>query len=118
MNELDFVKKCRDNVVYFAEHMLFDETGDKYHLEPHQKAMMMSSEGNVVYFCGRRMGKSLMLAIEAIHRALFFKYQKIFIYMEADYGKNCKFYSKPSESPSRCLCIPQRHCWAGSADNI
>lgn len=79
MNELDFVKKCRDSVVYFAEHMLFDETGDKYHLEPHQKAMMMSSEGNVVYFCGRRMGKSLMLAIEAIHRALFFKYQKIFI---------------------------------------
>lgn len=79
MNELDFVRRCRDDIIFFAEHVLRSEDGGFYELEPHQKAMVTSKEGQVVYFCGRRLGKSFMLATEAIHRALFFKYQKVFV---------------------------------------
>lgn len=79
MDELEFVRKCRDDIVFFAEHVLRSEDGGFYKLEPHQKAMVTSKEGQVVYFCGRRLGKSFMLATEAIHRALFFKYQKVFV---------------------------------------
>ena len=79
MNELDFIRRCRDDIVFFAEHVLRSEDGGFYTLEPHQKAMVTSKEGQVVYFCGRRLGKSFMLATEAIHRALFFKYQKVFV---------------------------------------
>lgn len=79
MNELEFIKKCRDDIVFFAEHVLRAEDGGFYKLEPHQRAMVTSKEGQVVYFCGRRLGKSFMLATEAIHRALFQKYQKVFV---------------------------------------
>lgn len=79
MTPLEFVRRCKDDIIFFAEHMLYDEEGNFYKLEPHQKAMMTSKEGNVVYFCGRRLGKSFMLAVESIHRALFFKYQKVFV---------------------------------------
>ena len=78
MNEKEFIKKCRDDIVFFAEHVLRSEDGGVYTLEEHQKVMISSKQSQVVYFCGRRLGKSLMLAIESIHRALFFKYQKIF----------------------------------------
>ena len=74
-----FVKKCRDDIVFFAENVLRSEDGGFYKLEPHQRAMVTSKEGQVVYFCGRRLGKSFMLATEAIHRALFFPYQKVFV---------------------------------------
>ena len=73
MTPLEFVRRCKDDIIFFAEHMLYDEEGNFYKLEPHQKAMMTSKEGNVVYFCGRRLGKSFMLAVESIHRALFKK---------------------------------------------
>lgn len=79
MNEIDFIKKCRDDIVFFIESVLKDEEGNNYIVEPHQKAMMTSTEGQVVYFCGRRLGKSFMLAAEAIHRAVFFKYQRVFV---------------------------------------
>ena len=79
MDSLTFIRRCKDDIIFFAEHMLLDEEGSYYKLEPHQKAMMTSTEGHVVYFCGRRLGKSFMLAVESIHRALFFKYQKIFV---------------------------------------
>lgn len=81
MNERDkqFVLKCKNDIVFFIEHLLFDEEGNHYHVEPHQEAMMTSTEGQVVYFCGRRLGKSFMLAAEAIHRAVFFKYQRVFV---------------------------------------
>ena len=79
MNEKEFIKKCRDDIVFFIEHVLFDEEGNHYKVEPHQKAMMTSTEGQVVYFCGRRLGKSFMLAAESIHRAVFFKYQRVFV---------------------------------------
>ena len=79
MDEKEFIKRCRDDIVFFAEHVLRSEDGGFYKLEPHQKAMVTSKEGQVVYFCGRRLGKSFMLATEAIHRALFFKYQKVFV---------------------------------------
>lgn len=79
MNSKEFIKKCRDDIVFFIEKLLVDEEGQKYVVEPHQKAMMTSKEGQVVYFCGRRLGKSFMLAAEAIHRAVFFKYQKVFV---------------------------------------
>lgn len=79
MNEIDFIRKCRDDIVFFAEHVIRAEDGGFYKLEPHQKAMVTSTEGQVVYFCGRRLGKSWMLAVEGLHRAMFFKYQKIFI---------------------------------------
>ena len=71
MNEIDFVKKCRNDIVFFIENMLFDEEGNHYTVEPHQEAMMTSTEGQVCYFCGRRLGKSFMLAAESIHRAVF-----------------------------------------------
>ena len=77
--QIDFIKKCRSDIVFFIEHVLYDEEGQHYTVEPHQKAMMTSTEGQVVYFCGRRLGKSFMLAAEAIHRAVFFKYQRIFV---------------------------------------
>lgn len=79
MNEIEFIRKCRDDIIFFAEHVLRAEDGSFYTLEPHQRAMVTSKEGQVVYFCGRRLGKSFMLATEAIHRALFFKYQKVFV---------------------------------------
>ena len=77
MDEKEFIKRCRDDIVFFAEHVLRSEDGGFYKLEPHQKAMVTSKEGQVVYFCGRRLGKSFMLATEAIDRALFFKYQNL-----------------------------------------
>ena len=84
MNELEFIRKCRDDIVFFAEHMLRTEDGGFYTLEEHQKVMISSKQSQVVYFCGRRLGKSLMLAIEAIHRALFHKYQRIFVLSPTD----------------------------------
>lgn len=84
MNELEFIKKCRDDIVFFAEHILRSEEGGFYTLEPHQKAMVSSKESQVVYFCGRRLGKSFILSIEAIHRALFHKYQRIFVLSPTD----------------------------------
>lgn len=79
MDEKEFIKRCRDDIVFFIETLLVDEEGQKYKVEPHQEAMMTSTEGQVCYFCGRRLGKSFMLAAEAIHRAVFFKYQRIFV---------------------------------------
>lgn len=79
LNEKEFVKKCRDDIIFFAEHVLRSEDGGFYELEPHQKVMISSKEKQVVYFLGRRMGKSFTLAVEAIHRAMFFRYQKIFV---------------------------------------
>lgn len=79
MDEREFIRKCKNDIIFFAEHMLRGEDGGFYTLEPHQKAMVSSKESQVVYFCGRRLGKSYMLAVESIHRALFFKYQKIFL---------------------------------------
>ena len=75
----EFIFKCRDDIVFFAENMIRDETGGFYTLEKHQRAMVTSKEPQVVYFCGRRLGKSFMLAIECIHRALFFPYQRVFV---------------------------------------
>ena len=79
MNAKDFILKCRNDIVFFIENVLKDEEGNNYTVEPHQRAMMTSTEGQVVYFCGRRLGKSFMLAAEAIHRALFFRYQRVFV---------------------------------------
>lgn len=79
MDQRDFIRKCRDDIVFFAEHMLRSEDGGFYKLEDHQKAMMTSKEGQVVYFCGRRLGKSFMLAVESIHLALFYENKKIFV---------------------------------------
>ena len=79
MDEMEFVLKCRDDIVFFAEHMIRSEDGGFYELEEHQKAMVSSKKSPVVYFCGRRLGKSFMLAIECIHRALFFPYQRVFV---------------------------------------
>lgn len=79
MNAKEFVLRCRSDIVFFIEHVLLDEEGQHYTVEPHQKAMMTSTEGQVVYFCGRRLGKSFMLAAEAIHRAVFFRYQRVFV---------------------------------------
>ena len=79
MDEREFILRCRDDIVFFAEHMVRSEDGGFYKLEEHQKAMVSSKKSPVVYFCGRRLGKSFMLAIECIHRALFFKYQRVFV---------------------------------------
>ena len=79
MEMKDFVRKCRDDIVFFAEHVIRSEDGGFYTLEEHQRAMVSSKRSPVVYFCGRRLGKSFMLAIECIHRALFFKYQRVFV---------------------------------------
>ena len=79
MEAIDFIRKCRNDIVFFAEHVVRSEDGSFYKLEPHQKAMVTSKEGQVVYFCGRRLGKSFMLAVEALHKALFKKYQRVFV---------------------------------------
>lgn len=79
MNTLDFIKKCKEDIVFFAENMVRSEDGSFYTLEPHQRAMVSSKVSPVVYFCGRRLGKSFMLAIECIHRALFNRYQRVFV---------------------------------------
>lgn len=84
MDAKEFIKKCRDDIVFFAEHVCRSEDGGFYTLEEHQVAMVSSTEHQVIYFCGRRLGKSFMLAIEAIHRALFFKYQKVFVLSPTD----------------------------------
>ena len=59
INEREFVKKCKNDIIFFAEHMLRREDGGFYTLEPHQKAMVSSTESQVVYFCGRRLSASL-----------------------------------------------------------
>ena len=79
MNTLDFIKKCKEDIVFFAENMVRSEDGSFYTLEPHQRAMVSSKVSPVVYFCGRRLGKSFMLAIECIHSALFNRYQRVFV---------------------------------------
>lgn len=79
MNFEEYILKCKNDIVYFAEHMVRAEDGSFYKLEEHQKAMVSSKISPVVYFCGRRLGKSFMLAIECIHRALFYKYQRVFV---------------------------------------
>ena len=79
MNFEDYILKCKEDIVYCAEHMIRSEDGSFYTLEEHQKAMVASKISPVVYFCGRRLGKSFMLAIECIHRALFYKYQRVFV---------------------------------------
>ena len=79
MEAIDFIRKCRNDIVFFAEHVVRSEDGSFYKLEPHQKAMVTSKEGQVVYFCGRRLGKSFMLAVEALHKALFKNYQRVFV---------------------------------------
>lgn len=79
MNPKEFIRRCKDDIVFFAEHVIRSEDGGFYKLEPHQKAMATSTEGQVVYFCGRRLGKSFLLAVEALHRALFRKYQRVFV---------------------------------------
>lgn len=84
MDAREFIKRCRDDIVFFAEHVCRSETGGFYKLEEHQVAMVSSKESQVIYFCGRRLGKSFMLAIEAIHRALFFKHQKVFVLSPTD----------------------------------
>lgn len=84
MDAKEFIKRCRDDIVFFAEHVCRSEDGGFYKLEEHQVAMVSSTEHQVIYFCGRRLGKSFMLAIEAIHRALFFKYQKVFVLSPTD----------------------------------
>lgn len=74
-----FLAKCKYDIIYFAEHICRSEDGSFYQLEEHQKEMVSSKESQVIYFCGRRLGKSFMLAIEAIHKALFYPYQKVFV---------------------------------------
>lgn len=74
-----FLIKCKNDIIFFAEHVCRAEDGSFYVLEEHQRAMVSSEEPQVIYFCGRRLGKSFMLAIEAIHKALFYPYQKVFV---------------------------------------
>ena len=57
----EFVVKCQEDIVFFAENMIRSEDGGFYTLEEHQRAMVTSEESQVVYFCGRRLGKSFML---------------------------------------------------------
>ena len=40
MDEMEFVLKCRDDIVFFAEHMIRSEDGGFYELEDHQKVMV------------------------------------------------------------------------------
>lgn len=42
MNEKEFILKCRNDIVFFIEHVLVDEEGQHYKVEPHQEAMMTS----------------------------------------------------------------------------
>lgn len=50
-----FLKQCKKDIIFFAEHMLRTEDGSFYKLEEHQKAMVSSAESQVIYFCGRRL---------------------------------------------------------------
>lgn len=79
MDSISFIKKCRDNRVYFAEHLLYSEDGTFYKLEEHQEMMIGCEDSHQVYFLGRRMGKSFILATLCLHEALFRKYAKVFI---------------------------------------
>lgn len=79
MNFKNFLKKCKADRCYFAEHLLYDEEGSKYKLESHQSEMIACDDNFQVYFLGRRMGKSFILATLCLHEALFRKYAKIFI---------------------------------------
>ena len=79
MDAKDFILKCKNDIIYFAEHMLRTEEGGFYKLEEHQKEMITCTDSQVLYFLGRRMGKSFTLAIQSLHQALFFKYQTIFV---------------------------------------
>ena len=62
MNPKEFIRKCKNDIVFFAEHVIRSEDGGFYKLEPHQKAMATSKEGQVVYFCGRRLRQKFLIS--------------------------------------------------------
>lgn len=62
MNPKEFIRRCKDDIVFFAEHVIRSEDGGFYKLEPHQKAMATSTEGQVVYFCGRRLRQKFFIS--------------------------------------------------------
>jgi hypothetical protein len=71
-----FYNSCRNDPVYFVEHMLHDETGDPYILEEYQKQFMRCPARNRILFYGRRMSKSLMMKWEILHRSIFTRAHK------------------------------------------
>lgn len=60
MNPKEFIRKCKNDIVFFAEHVIRSEDGGFYKLESHQKAMITSAEEQVVYFCGRRLRQKFL----------------------------------------------------------
>jgi ribosomal protein L21 len=78
-DSIDFLRKCFKDPVYFAEHMLFNEEGQLYQLEDHQKLMLRDKDAMKVFFLGRRMGKSLTVAMYSIWKCFFNSYYKIYI---------------------------------------
>jgi hypothetical protein len=77
--QVNFLRKCYQDPVYFVEHMLFNDSGHLYKLEDHQKLMLRDEDAMKVYFLGRRMGKSLVVAMYSIWKCFFNKYYKIYI---------------------------------------
>ena len=53
------------------EHFLINKQGDLYQLEDYQKTMLRDDNLMKVFFLGRRMGKSIVMAFYMIWKALF-----------------------------------------------
>lgn len=79
MDAKEFILKCKKDIIYFAEHILRTEDGGYYTLEDHQREMITCEDPQVLYFLGRRCGKSFTLAVQSLHKAIFNKYQKVFV---------------------------------------
>ena len=67
----DFVQQCRDDPVFFVEHMLYDERGNFYELEPVQKKFLRCPSPYRLLFLARRLGKSFTMKVDMLHHMLF-----------------------------------------------
>lgn len=73
------LRKAKKDPVFFFEHFCNDVTGEKYKLEPQQKAFLTDPSQYRILFFSRRSGKSLVLIADILHKAFFNPNQSIVI---------------------------------------
>lgn len=69
--DLSTLDRCVNDAVYFAENFLYDETGNLYQLEEHQKLFLRDQSQYRLLFLGRRAGKTLVSIIDILHKVIF-----------------------------------------------
>lgn len=67
----DFYQKCRDDPVFFVEHLLINPQGEPYKLEDYQKTILRCPAKQKVYFLARRLSKTTLIQFELLHKTIF-----------------------------------------------